>query len=56
MKKFLQNKVWIHGPDFLLEPESEWPKQLDEKCLTTEEDPEIKKMCSSDHDQHTREL
>ncbi len=42
VEKFMQNKVWIHGPAFLLKPESEWPKQLEEKELTTEEDPEIK--------------
>lgn len=35
VRKFLQNKVWIHGPDFLQDPESEWPKQLYKTCLTT---------------------
>lgn len=42
MKKFMQSKVWLHGPAFLLKPETEWPKQLDEKELTREEDPEIR--------------
>lgn len=42
VQKFLQSMVWIHGPDFLMEPETEWPKQLVNKCLTTEEDTEIK--------------
>lgn len=42
MEKSIQSKVWIRGPGFLLKPESEWPKQLEEKGLSTEEDPEIK--------------
>lgn len=42
MKTFMQNKVWIHGPAFLLKPKSEWPKQPDEKDSTTEGDPEVK--------------
>ncbi|XP_041349190.1 uncharacterized protein LOC121368519 [Gigantopelta aegis] len=25
MKKFLQNSLWLNGPSFLSEPESEWP-------------------------------
>lgn len=42
VEKFMQTKVWLHGPAFLLKPETEWPKQLHEKELTTEEDPEIR--------------
>lgn len=42
VKKFMQNKVWIHAPAFLLKPESEWPKQMEEKDMTTEGDPEVK--------------
>ena len=46
-EKFIQSKTWTQGPDFLLEPESEWPKQLDQNVATTEEDPEIKKCAAA---------
>lgn len=43
---FLQNHVWISGPDFLTAPNNSWPKTLDHLEALNPADPEIKKNVS----------
>ncbi|KAL3981342.1 small subunit ribosomal protein S12 [Sarotherodon galilaeus] len=43
---FLQNHVWISGPDFLTAPNTSWPKNLDHLEALNPADPEIKKNVS----------
>ncbi|XP_070537534.1 uncharacterized protein [Ptychodera flava] len=41
--KFLQNKRWLRGPDFLWKRESEWPTQQDISRALCNKDPEVKR-------------
>ncbi|KAL4008773.1 hypothetical protein ACER0C_002625 [Sarotherodon galilaeus] len=43
---FLQNHVWISGPDFLTAPNNSWPKNLNHLEALNPADPEIKKNVS----------
>jgi hypothetical protein len=46
VQKFIKNKLWSHGPEFLWKPETEWPvTNLQETPI--ENDPEIKAATSN---------
>lgn len=43
-KSLIQGETWIKGPQFLLQPESEWPERLDTVTQSLQNDPEVKNI------------
>ena len=43
---FLRDGCWLQGPDFLMQPESEWPTLSEVPLVLSDSDPEIKKTAA----------
>lgn len=43
-KKFMQDKDWINGPEFLSQAECEWPQRPDNMSQNMQNDPEVKSV------------
>lgn len=43
MDAFLKNVTWVSGPQFLIQPESSWPVNLEDVHQLPADDPEVKK-------------
>lgn len=43
---FLESKTWIHGPEFLKRPQSEWPGHEKEPDMISLNDPEVRNVVS----------
>lgn len=41
---FLRNKTWVSGPQFLTQPESVWPVNLEDVYQLPADDPEVKEL------------
>lgn len=44
VKSLIQGETWINGPQFLLQPESEWPQRPDNVTQNLQNDPEVKNI------------
>ncbi|XP_041376745.1 uncharacterized protein LOC121389208 [Gigantopelta aegis] len=56
MKKFLQNILWLNGPSFLSEPESEWPTSVSGLDILPDDDLEVKGVYTNIMQQSTNAM